>query len=441
MHGTTIHEFDKLIAVDTSQLSDGKSSAVPLDVFHWLESECLRQSDNGNSAWLRFTQHRGCRALQVTSFVGVIRAPNGYQIEVLPKIDKVMSADKVEARQLLLDMLRCLREFRHIQTDSANLLATRMPLLEVFITEFLQAVQHVVKRGLRSTYNTHEDNLFVLRGKLLHAQHLRQNLFRADRFFTSHDEFTTDRPVNRVLHSALRCVLNQTSSERNQRLTRELIFHFADIPISANYRIDFQNINTNRGMGYYNDALAWAKLILADQSPLTGSGANAAPSLLFPMEAVFEAYVAKHLSRQFSPPFRLKTQVQSEHLVAHKQNNWFRMKPDLLVTKGKQSVMVLDTKWKILDQSKDNGTDKYCLSQSDFYQLYAYGQTYLNGEGDLVLVYPLTDAFDAPLPQFKFNKALGLRLWVLPFCLKSKRLLIPEELCFEPYFLGAIANA
>ncbi|MCE5360429.1 5-methylcytosine restriction system specificity protein McrC [Candidatus Igneacidithiobacillus taiwanensis] len=35
-----------------------------------------------------------------------------------------------------------------------------------------------------------------------------------------------------------------------------------------------------------------------DESPLTGAGAHRAPSLLFPMEAVFEAFVAKHLARQ-----------------------------------------------------------------------------------------------------------------------------------------------
>jgi 5-methylcytosine-specific restriction enzyme subunit McrC len=52
----------------------------------------------------------------------------------------------------------------------------------------------------------------------------------------------------------------------------------------------------DRGMGYYADAfdaLAWARLILDEESPLTGTGDHSAPSLLFPMEAVFEAFVAK----------------------------------------------------------------------------------------------------------------------------------------------------
>ena len=86
---------------------------------------------------------------------------------------------------------------------------------------------------------------------------------------------------------------------------------------------------------------------------------------------------------------------------------------------------MLDTKWKLLDDSKATGADKYGLDQGDFYQLHAYGQSYLDGQGDVVLIFPRTDAFDRALPVFSFPKSKSLRLWVLPFCLKNKRLLLP----------------
>ena len=40
-------------------------------------------------------------------------------------------------------------------------------------------------------------------------------------------------------------------------------------------------------------------------------------------------------------------------------------------------------------------------------------------------IYPKTDTFHQALPVFEFLKSSGLRLWVLPFCLKNKRLLLP----------------
>lgn len=436
MNGITIYEYDALTAAKPGLADVEGLHGVPVNVYGWLEDQCLRSDEQGEAAWLRLTQRRGRRVVQVKSFVGVIRAPDGFQVEVLPKVGKAIGGGKIEARQLLIEMLCCLRDFRHVQTDSAKILAVRMPLLEVFIAEYLRAVEHVVKRGLRSDYSSKRDNLFALRGKLLMAPHLRQNLCRADRFFTEHDEFEIDRPENRLLCAALRRVLTLSASQTNQQLARELTFVFADVPVSAQPSIDFQQVRMDRGMGYYADALAWARLILDEESPLTGVGGRSAPSLLFPMEAVFEAFVAKHLANQLARPLILKTKTRSHHLVRHREQHWFRLEPDLLVRCNGSDVLVLDTKWKLLDGLKANGTDKYGLSQSDFYQLQAYGLSYLGGRGEVVLIYPKTASFDQPLPVFEFPKIEGLRLWVLPFCLKSRRLSIPEEAPFADVFLG-----
>lgn len=427
MSGITIYEFDALVAASPGVVGTEGLHVVPEAVYEWLVARCLQAAEHGEAVWLRLAQRRGRRIVQVTSFVGVIRAPDGFQIEVLPKVGKVIGGGTVEARRLLIEMLCCLHGFRHIHTESAKISAARMPLLEVFIAEFLRTVEHIVKRGLRSDYSSHQDNLYALRGKLLMDSHLRQNLYRADRFFTDHDEFSVDRPENRLLHTALRRVLDLSASRLNQQLARELAFVFADMPMSAQPQIDFQRVRLDRGMGYYADALAWARIILEQESPLTGAGVHHAPSLLFPMEAVFEAFVAKHLAKQVMKPLILKTQARSHHLVRHCEQNWFRLKPDLLIRDADRDVLVLDTKWKLLDRLKANGIDKYDLSQHDIYQLQAYGMSYLDGKGDIVLIYPKTDAFDRPLPVFKFPKARDLRLWVLPYCLESQRLLIPER--------------
>jgi 5-methylcytosine-specific restriction enzyme subunit McrC len=425
MAHTPIYEFDALVAAAAGVTDCVGLRTVPPPVFSWLEAQALRLAEVGEAPWLRLTQRRGRRAVQVTHFVGVIRAPDGYQIEVLPKVGKAIGGGDVEARQLLIEMLRCLGGFRHIQTDSAKLFATRMPLLEVFIAEFLRAVEHLVKRGLRSDYRAQQDNLFALRGKLQMAAHLRHNLCRRDRFFAEFDEFSPNRPENRLLHAALKRVLAWTASQASQQLARELCFVFADVPASEYPDTDFQRVRLDRGMAHYEGALAWARLILEDESPLTGAGGHHAPSLLFPMEALFEAFVAKHLQKQVTTGLVLKTQARSHYLVRHQEQDWFRMKPDLLIHDDTANRLVLDTKWKLLDAVKENGSDKYGLSQADFYQLQAYGQSYLNGVGVLALVYPRTSLFDQPLPVFEFPKSEGLRLWVLPFCLRDKRLLLP----------------
>ncbi|HHY0362566.1 TPA: McrC family protein [Vibrio cholerae] len=438
MVGLTLYEFDAMISETSGGTIAAGLRVVPTHVFNWLEAQALRSAETGESAWLKLTQRRGYKAVQVTSFVGVIRASDGYQIEVLPKVAKAIGDGDGKARAILLEMLRCLGGFRHIQTHNAALIAARMPLLEVFISEFLRSVDHVVKCGLRSDYRTQQDNLFALHGKLQMAEHLRKNLCRRDRFLTEFDEFSADRPENRLLHAALRRALEWTSSQSNQQLARELCFVFADIPASVNPQTDFQRVRLDRGMVHYETALAWTRLILTDESPLIGAGSHQVPSLLFPMEAVFEAFVAKHLPRQLARAFTLRTQTSSHSLVRHMDKNWFRLKPDLLLQASKQNRLVLDTKWKLINSHNANGTDKYGLSQNDFYQLYAYGQNYLEGRGNVVLIYPKTDTFSEALPVFEFPKSSELRLWVLPFCLQTKQLLLPTCGGLDGYFMGVV---
>ena len=63
------------------------------------------------------------------------------------------------------------------------------------------------------------------------------------------------------------------------------------------------------------------------------------------------------------------------------------------------------------------GANKYGLSQADFYQLFAYGQNYLAGQGAMVLIYPFSKMFGNALPVFDFDKSLSL--WALPFDLDA----------------------
>ena len=450
---TTVYEFDRLIADADFKRFDKPTNdlrAVPDDVFKYLEDHYIytsckepgKETAQGKETyWLRPGRYASAKIIQVTNYVGVVRTPGGHQIEVLPKIGKSNQAGQEnnheDVRDLLIQMLSCLREFpSSINVGDANLRTTRMNLLEIFIRAFLESVKPVVKHGLRKDYINQRDNLFVLRGKLLVSQHLRHNLVRPDRFYTEHDEFSVNRPINRLLSAALQRVMSWTTSAQNQQLARQLQFAFADVPPSTNPHADFQRVRWDRGMKYYEEALSWAKLILNTSSPLTNAGQHRAPTLLFPMERVFEAYVGRHLPKQF-PEYKVRKQAKSFHLVKHDGKKWFGLKPDFIFRdKDGETCAVLDTKWKLLDQDEK----QYGLSQSDFYQMYAYGKHYLDDKGFLMLIYPKTDRFDKPLPVFDFPgasptgsqaeaetaEARPLRLYVAPFCLKKKKLMLRD---------------
>ncbi|MEL6115329.1 McrC family protein [Photobacterium sp. SP02] len=434
-----------------SDRDDGEAqgyTVIPDADFSYLEKRCLTEDNSGFNQLMQPRIKRGCRLLQVQNFVGVIFLPSGNHIEVLPKTGfapETGEATYPEARSTLLIMLQALGEFRHIQLDNAGLKSLKMPLLEVFISQFLACVNHIVKRGLKRDYLGQEDNLLVKKGKLNMAGQLRHNSVAKHRFYCEFDEYVENRPVNRLLKTAMITVYGYCRNHSNQKLLRELLFAFDAVPKSHNIKQDFDSVNIDRGMQHYKPALAWAKLILGGSSPISMKGDADAPSLLFPMESVFEAFVAKTLRNQLQNGFSLQTQACAEKLVTHhfesdKHRDLFTLKPDLMIEKDGTPTCVLDTKWKRINPES---TDKFDLSQADFYQMFAYGQKYLKGKGKLVLIYPKTDKFTSPIQgHFEFTK--DLKLWVVPFSVDrngSSKLVLPEVSCLSQEFFCTPAFA
>lgn len=383
--------------------------------FSYLEQRCLTEDSSGFNQLLQPRFIQGCRLLQVKSYAGVIFVPSGQHIEVLPKTGR-RSGALSDARKTLLVMLQALGEFRHIELESTRIETLDMPLLEVFITHFLESVNHVVKRGLRREYVGLEDNLLVKKGKLNISKQIKHNLTQQQRFYCEFDDYLHNSPVNRLIKSALLKVRSYCRNHRSQKLLNELLFAFDDVPTSSDVKQDFNQVQPARGMVYYKPALAWAKLILGGYSPISMKGDSDSPTLLFPMEVVFEAYVAQVLSQQLPNHLQLRTQVASKRLAVHVKENsskeLFLLKPDLLIEKDAKPIYVLDTKWKLINGA--DGAKKYGLAQTDFYQMFAYGQKYLKGEGDLFLIYPATENFLKPIEGF-FQLSDTLRLYVVPF--------------------------
>lgn len=429
-----MREFDTAIAEDVGLTPVQGTHVVPRQVFDWLEAQCLHRNASGVQSWAKLTSRQGRRAVQVQGHVGVVFGPGKFSIEILPKIDEGEEVSVAQSRRTLLEMLSSLRQFRHLHVGSASIGLTQMPLLEIFVTEFLESVTRVVQRGIASQYRAEQGNLTTLRGRLMIPAQIRQNICRRDRFHTEHDIFSTDRAENRLIRTALDVVLGWCRTPRNQRTARELLFALSDIPPSRDHRQDFANVYLDRSMSHYARGLDWAKVILDGSAPITTYGDHHGASLLFPMAALFEAFVSRHLGHAVVHPLRLRSQAQGNYLVRHQEESWFRLKPDLLLQDGARNVLVLDTKWKRLDHQRSTAREKYNMSQADLYQLFAYGHSYLNGVGDIVLIYPKTSAFSAPLEKFDFFASTGLRLWVLPFCLRTRMLDVPEQAPFRELF-------
>lgn len=365
----------------------------------------------------RLVQVEGRRWLRLDNYVGVLHTPCGTTLEILPKHHHE-GASVQDCRVLLRKMLLAALDLTAREAGEAALQRFEAPLTEWVMRRFLSELDRLVKRGVRFEYVRVEEELPFLRGQLNVVAQLRSPPGRDHRFQVRHDTYTPDRPENRLLKLALDRLRASTRDPDNWRLAQELSIALSEIPSSRDIASDFKAWGTGRLATHYRAVKPWCELILQREMPLALLGDHQGLSLLFPMEKVFERYVATWLRAALGHGVGIRAPASSESLCVHMGQAMFQLEPDVLLTSA-SSRSLLDMKWKRLDSS--DRERKYRIDQGDMYQLFAYGQKYMGGAGVMALVYPRWEGLLAPLPPFQFSNDLVLH--VLPFDLDEDRLL------------------
>lgn len=302
-----------------------------------------------------------------------------YELDNISKNNDFYEKDfKFNSKNLLINLLKTLKNSPFKKSQISCLQSSKMPLFEIFITMFLDEFDSVYKKGLMRSYVDYESNRAFLKGKLLFGEHIKQNLVHKERFFTSSDEFVLDIAPNRLIKSTLNFLKSKTSMNKF-RLIKSLQM-LDEVEFSKNYEKDF-SYKISRHFDYYENLLLWCKIFLKNESFMPYYGKNEAFALLFPMEKLFEDYVA-YMLKKANPTENIKTQSSGKYLISKNVEKCFMLKPDLYI----ENKMILDTKWKIPDSDEDK---KQGIAQNDLYQMFAYACKFKIY--DIKLVYPLCE--------------------------------------------------
>ncbi|WP_107708353.1 McrC family protein [Campylobacter concisus] len=338
--------------------------------------------------------------LQAQNYVGIIQTKSGDSLEILPKIHDNDNGNNKEAvensKRILLRMLKTLKNHPFKNINIANLKSLNLPLLEIFISMFLDEVSKLIKIGIKSDYIELEDNLKFLKGKLKISEQIRKNIVHKERFYVCYQEFSIDRAENRLIKSALEFLYRRSKSSKNQRLIREYLFIFDEILSSSDINADFSRLKLNRQTKHYEQALLWSKIFLQNKSFSPYRGSDVAFALLFDMNRLFESYVGNFIKKKLPDTI---LQHQEKYLI-EKPKKDFGLKPDIFLRYKNQNY-IADTKWKIVKSKND-------ISQADLYQLYAYGKKYNCNR--LYLIYPKIDGVKQESMGFKYDDEMRLEI-------------------------------
>ena len=394
-----IREHERLTSLTDEERTDLKEFALANQVDHEGKYRPVLTARDGE--------------LYARNYVGVVETRRGTVLEILPKVNFVDGEDGHEkTRQIFLEMLRTYRGLRTAQFNKTSISELRrFNMLEAFVRLFLNNLVLLTQRGLAHHYNGVEDNLPCLRGRILFPQHLRHNAANRARFYVGFDEFTANRPVNRLIHSTLH-KLKSTTHPANQQLLHQLRICFSEIPQSARPEVDWRQHRIDRSMHHYDAVMDWVGLFLFNHGLTTFAGKHVNQALLFPMEEVFEDFVADAFKRH-QRCYAVRTQGPHRAFTQTGNQQAFYVKPDITLLESHEVKFILDAKWKEIDGSGNE--PKHNVSQGDIYQLYAYGRKF--GCTRVALIYPRTQKFNSPLRYEFIDKVADqpLTLLCLPF--------------------------
>ena len=369
------------------------------------------------------------KQIKVKNYVGVIETREGLHLEILPKIHFNKTTDELsDTKSVFLRMLKHLKNSPFVNISKAHIETKKnFPILEVFIKSYIDEAEKIFSRGVKSDYVLQEDNVPYLRGKLKINQNIKYNFANKAKFYCEFSEYSQNIPSNRLVKSTLIKLLKITNSYNNSYSINKLLSHLEEVDVSSNIKADLTAVNSsNRLFSKYKSILLWSEIFLLNKSFTNFKGDSLNMAILFPMERIFEDYIA-FLFSKYSDGYKIRLQDKSYFLVEnHKGTNKFRLKPDIVVDKEMTRKKIIDTKWKLLDEFAEK--KNYNISQADMYQLYAYGRKYSTDEVDpcLVLIYPSNPNFSNKLDNFIYEGDLTLE--VIPFDLSGDELYQKEQI-------------
>lgn len=363
----------------------------------------------------------GNKRIKFNNYVGVIQAKN-LTIEILPK------ADNKEDDQLTKDkwhdaLILMLKECKLIKLNSvsnAKLKLKSASILDLYYDIFLSETEIIFKHGLRKSYRTIHENINKVKGKILFTNHIRKNAFHKEKFFVEHKIFDADNKLNQILLKALVILKNIAHNPTHNIRINKLLLNLEGISEKNIKEKWFHNLKFDRNTERYRQAINLAKLIILKYSPDLKGGNENVLAIMFDMNILYENYVFRKLKALQLDPNIPILKVREQNRTPFWETRGLRAD---IVVETKDKHLVIDTKWKVLKDSKP--------SDADLKQMFVYNLHY---DTDLsILLYPNTGIDTAEKKPFRNEKFKDLNCQVAFTNLFNEKGKLEKELGLKIY--------
>jgi len=309
--------------------------------------------------------------------VGVIQIGK-LTIEILPKSDK--QGGRSSWREVLIGMLRAVGLLQIQAPTSSSLRIKPNSILDLYIELFLDETERLLHTGLIKKYRKVSGNCTSLRGNLLFHKNIQHNLVHQERFYVSHTIYDNQHALNAILYKTL---LSLKRISTHPGLISRIGALLLNFPEQKDFKVSeasFSKLVYTRRNDAYRSSIEIARLLLLNYHPDVNRGNESVLALMFDMNLLWEQFVyvaIRDYIKKIDKGFSITKQTHKYFWKPQKGNRSF-MKPDIVISHYDLGSVVLDTKWKILNN--------YNPSAEDLRQLYVYHEFFEAKK--VALVYP-----------------------------------------------------
>lgn len=260
--------------------------------------------------------------------------------------------------------------------DSAEISKTKQPFLEILIAHYANILLNALQRHIPHHYETKEENLPAVRGRILFAKNQLVNMGNLARVYCQFDEFTSDNLLNQTFKFVAQALCLLTAVPATRARLNKILAIYEDVELRSISYAQAKKILLNRNQLIFKDVLDLALLFLQHSTISMHNKTFTHLAILFDMNKLFEEFVATVLERTF--PGQVQTQKSRTIIdsIGDYANTSYSIRPDILF----RNDTIIDTKYKILDLP-DNKP-----SEADIYQMLAYNRFF--NRRNIILCYP-----------------------------------------------------
>jgi 5-methylcytosine-specific restriction enzyme subunit McrC len=379
--------------------------------------------------------------IRANNFVGFIQ--NGDElIEIYPKVFREQNCtDKSLMLRHVFFWFKYCRKWR-FPFNQANLDNDEIDKFpELIIHLIANQIFDIISSQPFMQYQSVEETLTMPKGSVNFNRYVNRSIVKGKyhQIECDYEPFLFDNRVNRIIKYCARILMEQSQFKENIYLLQEslnILDEVSDVECSV---ADIISTSLNSFYQDYVLLMDTCKLVVNHQLYSNGNYDLSQWCLLFPMEYIFEDFVAGFFEKHFSEKWIVHYQKSDEYLS--NEPKVFNMQHDIFLTSKVDSNrrIIIDTKYKIRNRSFKN-ENKKGIAQADLYQMVSYA--YKRGCNEVFMLYPnVSENLNEP-DIFRINSGfngddtINVTAMEVPFWSIENFTLLDEKLkvCLKKYF-------